>query len=76
MHAAGPVHDTPLRTLSNGPLGLGTMDQVDPFQDSTSVWSAVPSLDRPTAVHAAGPVHDTALRKDARGVGARDDGPG
>ena len=30
MHAAGPVHDTPLRELDSEPegLGLGTMDQV------------------------------------------------
>jgi len=60
------VHDTPLRTLDDEPegLGLGTMDQVDPFHDSTSVSDPPDALGpSPTAVHAAGPVHDTPWRE-------------
>jgi hypothetical protein len=42
-HPAGPVQDTPLNSLCcvEELLGLGTMDQVDPFQVSISVWYVV-----------------------------------
>src|SRR3974390_1290906 len=74
VHAAGPVHDTARRSLlcDAEPLGLGTMDQVDPFHDSISVWSAVPLKNWPTAVHAAGPGHEmpnSSLSCDAEASG-------
>ena len=40
VHALVDVHETPSSVLLPVPtLGVGTIDQVDPSQDSTSVWS-------------------------------------
>jgi hypothetical protein len=40
-------------------VGLWTIDQVDPFHDSTSVCVPL-DVEEPTAVHIAGPEHETA----------------
>ena len=47
--------------LSVPALGLATIDQVEPFHCSTSVWYTVPKPS-PTAVHHAVPMHETPLR--------------
>ena len=66
-------------------LGLGTIDQADPFHDSINVWGGASMVgwsrgmaQIPTAMHADGPLHDTPfswLILAGRSVGARDDRP-
>ena len=59
-------------------LGLGTIDQADPFQDSIRVcaWALAP-VRPPTATQAEGLLHDTALKAlskvdDVSGLGTID----
>jgi hypothetical protein len=59
---AAPRHVTPSRTLFVVRLGLGTTDQVFPFQDSTNV--TVPRL--PTATHLVALRQDTPYRSPSR----------
>src|SRR5271154_4301782 len=55
---------TPCRKLFTvGTLGLGTMDQEEPFHCSISDWYPVPVRKPcPTAVHQAEPMHETPVR--------------
>ena len=75
VHAAAVAQETPCRTLTAGSgLGLGTMDQVVPFHDSTMVFTTTlppPFLlrEEPTAVHAVGEVQETPRRTLAEGSG-------
>ena len=43
-------------------LGLATIDQLEPFHCSTSVWYTVVPKPWPTAVHQALPMHETPVR--------------
>jgi hypothetical protein len=58
------TQDTENRWLSMAPLGLGDglIDQVVPFHTSTSVWSALPLYDCPTATQYDELAQDTAYR--------------
>ena len=78
MHAEELTQETPVRepvtlpVVGSTGLGLGTIDQVEPFQDSTRVPTPVP-----TAVHAVGLKHETAASKlfwvgDVSGLGTID----
>jgi hypothetical protein len=53
--------------LAEGSFGLGTIDQVVPFHDSTSVLGLRPRA--PTAVQVVGDTHDTAERPSPRESG-------
>src|SRR6266516_6826200 len=74
MHAIAETHDTPESQLPVAlGLGLGTTDQLVPFQDSISVAGPLPVL--PTAVHALAEMHDTpssSLNVAGLGLGTTD----
>ena len=65
VQAAAEIHDTPARDLlAVGWLGLGTTDQLAPFQDSIKVAErALLVVVEPTAVQAAAETHDTPVRE-------------
>ena len=61
VQVVAEVQDTPERSVEMDPgWGLGTTDQLVPFQDSMRVLPAPLLL--PTAMHAAAEVQDTLLR--------------
>jgi hypothetical protein len=73
VHADGPLHDAPFRSLAwaTEALGLGTIDHTDPFHDSISVSQTsrgqpppcpLPTVWKPTALQVAGPIHDTPFK--------------
>ncbi len=50
-------------TESPGKLGLGTIDQAEPFQDSyKGCWGLVPRQELPTAMHELADTQDTPWR--------------
>jgi hypothetical protein len=62
VQAVAEVQDTPSRLLEMLPaLGLGTTDQLVPFQDSISVWYGLPPV-LPVAVQVVAEVQDTPER--------------
>jgi hypothetical protein len=69
VQAESEVHETPLsssrfdRSDPTTGLGLGWIDQLDPFHTSTRVGpSTALSAANPTAVHAEAEVHEIAWR--------------
>ena len=64
VQAVAEVQETLPRPLVAGPgLGLGTMVQVVPFQDSTRVFDAIPApVSLPTAVQSLADTQETSLR--------------
>jgi len=60
MHMLAEGHETPRRKapMFSAP-GLGTADQLLPFQDSMRVSATVPWEAVPTAVHDVPDVHET-----------------
>jgi hypothetical protein len=64
VHAVGEIQDTPKKTLLAVPdpgLGLGTIDQLVPSQDSIKVPEL---LLLPAAVHAVAETQDTPKRPE------------
>jgi hypothetical protein len=67
MHEVGEAHETPQSwlKLAPGEPGAGCIDQMAPFQCSTSgdwVWSLL--TEYPTAVQVVPDVHETAFRNE------------
>ena len=62
----GPKHETPVSSFDGDPtapeLGLGTIDQLEPFHISTRVSEWVGDCQTPTAIQVVGPVHETLRR--------------
>jgi hypothetical protein len=74
VHAVGETHDTATRLSREWEwLGLGTIDQRVPFQDSMSVFSDLfpkPVAENPAAMQTFGETHETPLKPlSARGLG-------
>jgi len=66
------VHETAERVLFGAGFGLETLDQADPFHDSTNVLVPLPLVvpKDPTATHLVSDTHDTPFSEFAEKFGA------
>jgi len=71
VHAAAETQDTPWRKLAIPRRGLGTTDQLVPFQDSIRARYELLVLKLPTAVHAVAEVQDTSASRSPDRDGLR-----